>query len=124
MTTAATVREFVRNFVRLRKVAASSGEVIVRDWRGQAFVLRATGEAGPALGEQLRDLRGAVATGVRVKRLKGFERMPRLTSARIHADEADPYNELPITGPGGGQFLPGWSGNRRERTRRRSWAGL
>ena len=74
MTTATTAREFVRNFARLRKVAANGGEVIVRDRRGQVFVFRATSEAGPTLADQLRDLRGAVATGVRVKTLKGFGR--------------------------------------------------
>jgi len=74
MTTTTTAREFVRNFARLRKVAANGGEVIVRDRRGQAFVFRATGEAGPTLAEQLRDLRGTAATGVRVKSLKGFGR--------------------------------------------------
>ena len=74
MTTTTTAREFVRNFARLRKVAANGGEVIVRDRRGQAFVFRATGEAGPTLAEQLRDLRGTAVTGVRVKSLKGFGR--------------------------------------------------
>lgn len=74
MTTATTAREFVRNFARLRKVAANGGEVIVRDRNGQSFVFRATGEAGPTLAEQLSDLRGAVTTGVRVKTLKGFGR--------------------------------------------------
>ncbi len=74
MTTTTTAREFVRNFARLRKVAANGGEVIVRDRRGQAFVFRVTGEAGPTLDEQLQDLRGAVASGVRVKNLKGFGR--------------------------------------------------
>ena len=74
MTTTTTAREFVRYFARLRKVAANGGEVIVRDRRGQAFVFRATGKTGPTLGEQTHDLRGAVATGVRVKRLTGFGR--------------------------------------------------
>jgi hypothetical protein len=74
MTTATTAREFVRNFARLRRVAANGGEVIVRDGRGQAFVFRAMGDSGPTLDEQLRDLRAAVATGVRVKNLKGFGR--------------------------------------------------
>lgn len=74
MTTTTTAREFVRNFARLRKVAANGGEVIVRDRRGQAFVFRATRNAGPTLAEQLHDLRGAVATGVRIKSLKGFGR--------------------------------------------------
>lgn len=74
MTTATTARDFVRHFARLRKVAANGGEVIVRDRRGQAFVFRATGDPGRTLDEQLQDLRGAVATGVRVKSLKGFGR--------------------------------------------------
>ena len=74
MTTATTAREFVRNFARLRKVAANGGEVIVRDRRGQSFVFRATGETGPTLNEQLKDLRGALASGVRVKNLQGFGR--------------------------------------------------
>jgi hypothetical protein len=74
MKTATTAREFVRNFARLRKVAANGSEVIVRDRGGRAFVFRATDEAGPTLDEQLQDLRGAVATGVPVKSLKGFGR--------------------------------------------------
>ena len=74
MTMTTTTREFVRNFARLRKVAANGGEVIVRDRGGRAFVFRATGEAGPTLADQLPDLRGAMTTGVRVKSLKGFGR--------------------------------------------------
>ena len=74
MTTATTPREFVRNFARLRKVAANGGEIIVRDRRGRAFVFRATGEAGPTLATQLHDLKGALSTGVRVKSLKSFGR--------------------------------------------------
>jgi hypothetical protein len=74
MTTSTTAREFVRNFARLRKVAANGGEVIVRDRRGQAFVFRATGRAQSSLADQLSDLRGAVATSVKVKNLAGFGR--------------------------------------------------
>ncbi len=70
-----TTREFIRDFARIKKAAANGHEVIVRDRRGQAFVFRATGTgAGPSLGEQLADLRGALRTGTRVKRLAGFGR--------------------------------------------------
>ena len=68
-----TTREFIRDFARIKKAAANGHEVIVRDRQGQAFVFRATG-AGPSLGEQLSDLRGALRTGSRVKRLQGFGR--------------------------------------------------
>ena len=73
MATTTTTREFIRDFARIKKAAANGHEVIVRDRRGQAFVFRATG-AGPSLGEQLSDLRGALRTGSRVKRLQGFGR--------------------------------------------------
>jgi hypothetical protein len=72
MTTSTTAREFVRNFSRLRKVAANGGEVIVRDRSGQAFVFRATTEGGRTLADQLGDLQGMFYTGVKAKSLKGF----------------------------------------------------
>ncbi|MBI5771849.1 MAG: hypothetical protein HZA93_29020 [Verrucomicrobia bacterium] len=64
----------MRNFACLRKVAANGGEVIVRDRGGRAFIFRATDEHHATLAEQLHDLRGSLATGVRVKSLKGFGR--------------------------------------------------
>jgi len=73
MPTTTTTREFIRNFARLKKVAANGEEVIVRDRQGQSFVFQAKG-AGPSLGEQLQDLCGALNTGVPVKSLKGFGR--------------------------------------------------
>jgi hypothetical protein len=74
MTTTTTAREFVRDFARLRKIAANGGEIVVRDRSGRSYVFRATDDAGPSLAEQLSDLRGTMATGVRVKRLDGFGR--------------------------------------------------
>lgn len=74
MRTTTTARDFVRDFARLRKIAANGGEVVVRDRSGRSYVFRATDEAGPSLADQLSDLRGAMATGVRVKRLDGFGR--------------------------------------------------
>jgi len=74
MRTATTSREFVRNFARLRKLAANGGEILVRDRRGQVFVFRASDEVGPSLAAQLRDLKGALDTGVRLKSMKGFGR--------------------------------------------------
>jgi hypothetical protein len=73
MATITTTREFIRDFARIKKAAANGHEVIVRDRQGQAFVFQAK-VAGPSLGEQLADLRGAIRTGARVKRLKGFGR--------------------------------------------------
>lgn len=74
MTTATTAREFVRDFSRLRKVAANGGEIMVRDRQGRTYVFRAISGASPTLAEQLSDLRGAITTGVPVKTLKGFGR--------------------------------------------------
>ena len=74
MTTATTAREFVRDFSRLRKVAANGGEIMLRDRRGRTYVFRAISGTSPTLGEQLSDLRGAITTGVPVKTLKGFGR--------------------------------------------------
>lgn len=68
-----TTREFIRHFARLKRAAANGEDVVVRDRSGQAFVFRAKG-AGPSLGEQLSDLRGALRTGVPVKSLQGFGR--------------------------------------------------
>ncbi len=51
-----------------------SRRVAAGDQSGQAFVFRNAGDTGPTLDEQLRDIRGAVATEVRVKSLKGFGR--------------------------------------------------
>jgi hypothetical protein len=73
MSTATTTREFIRHFSRLKKAAANGEEVIVRDRSGRAFVFRMQ-QAGPSLGAQLADLRGALSTGNRVKRLEGFGR--------------------------------------------------
>ena len=73
MPTTITTREFIRHFARLKKAAANGHEVIVRDRQGRAFVFRAT-SAGPSLGDQLSDLRGALRTGNRVKSLRGFGR--------------------------------------------------
>ena len=73
MLTTTTTREFIRHFALLKKAAANGHEVIVRDRQGRAFVFRAT-SAGPSLGDQLSDLRGALRTGNRVKSLRGFGR--------------------------------------------------
>ncbi|MBL9190016.1 MAG: hypothetical protein JNK23_21230 [Opitutaceae bacterium] len=73
MATTTTTREFIRDFARIKKAASNGHEVIVRDRQGQAFVFRAK-NAGPSLGEQLADLRGAIRTGTRVKSLHGFGR--------------------------------------------------
>ena len=73
METTTTTREFIRHFARLKKAAANGENVIIRDRRGQAFVFHVKG-AGPSLGEQLSDLRGALQTGTRVKSLQGFGR--------------------------------------------------
>jgi hypothetical protein len=73
MTTTTTTRQFIRHFARVKKAAAGGAEVIVRDRKGPAFIFRAQGE-GPSLGEQLSDLRGALHSGVRVKRMQGFGR--------------------------------------------------
>lgn len=73
METTTTTREFIRHFARLKKIAANGEEVIVRDRQGLAYVFRAKG-AGPSLGEQLSDLRGALSTRKRVKSLQGFGR--------------------------------------------------
>lgn len=73
MTTTTTVREFVRNFSRLKKAAANGGEIIVNDREGRVYVFQAR-EAGPSLGRQLADLRGALHTGVAEKSLAGFGR--------------------------------------------------
>jgi hypothetical protein len=76
-----TTREFIRHFARLKKAAANGDEVIVRDRQGQAYVFRAKG-SGPSLGEQLADLRGALRTGTRVKRLHGFGHRRILLASR------------------------------------------
>lgn len=76
MGTSTTTREFIRNFSRLKKVAASGSEILVRDRKGTTFVFRAQAEA-PTLDEQLSDLRGAFQTGNPVKSLKGFGRNRR-----------------------------------------------
>ncbi len=68
-----TTREFIRHFARLKKAAANGDEVVVRDRQGQIFVFRAKA-AGPSLGEQLSDLKGALRTGKPVKSLQGFGR--------------------------------------------------
>jgi hypothetical protein len=68
-----TTREFIRQFPRLKRAAANGEEVIVRDGRGRMYVFRAK-DAGPSIGEQLADLRGALNTGTRVKSLEGFGR--------------------------------------------------
>jgi hypothetical protein len=73
MGTITTTRELIRDFARIKKAAANGHEVIVRDRQGQAFGFQAK-VAGPSLGEQLANLRGAIRTGARVKRLKGFGR--------------------------------------------------
>ena len=73
MATTTTVRDFVRNFSRLKRTAANGGEVLVQDRDGRMFVFRAR-EEGPSLGSQLTDLCGKHDTGVRVKSLKGFGR--------------------------------------------------
>lgn len=71
MTTTTTVREFVRNFSRLKRTVANGGEINVRDRDGRSYVFRAK-EVGPSLGQQLSDLCGKHDTGVRVKSLAGF----------------------------------------------------
>ena len=73
MATTTTTREFIRHFARIKKAAANGDEVVVRDRQGQMFVFRAK-QAGASLGEQLSDLRGALATGRAVKTLQGFGR--------------------------------------------------
>lgn len=73
MATTTTTREFIRHFARIKKAAANGDEVLVRDRQGQTFVFRAKA-AGPSLGEQLSDLRGALSTGRAVKTLQGFGR--------------------------------------------------
>ena len=73
MATTTSTREFIRDFSRLKKVAANGDEVIVRDRQGRAFVFTAQ-RVGPSLGEQLADLRGAIQTGRRVKSLQGLGR--------------------------------------------------
>lgn len=73
VTRITTTREFIRDFARLKKVAAQGGEVIVRDRQGRAFVFRA-GDPGPTLAEELDDLCGALETGVAKKNLSGFGR--------------------------------------------------
>lgn len=73
MATTTTTREFLRNFSRIKKAVANGDEVLVRDRQGQTFVFRAKG-AGPSLGEQLADLRGALRSGRPVKTLDGFGR--------------------------------------------------
>lgn len=73
MSTITNVREFVRNFSRLKRTAANGGEVIVRDREGRAYVFRAM-DTGPSLGSQLSDLCGKHPTGVRVKSLAGYGR--------------------------------------------------
>lgn len=70
---ATTTREFIRNFARLKKVAANGGEVIVRDRQGRTFVFRA-GDPGPTLADELSDLCGALETGIKKKSLSGFGR--------------------------------------------------
>ncbi len=72
-TSTATTREFIRNFARLKKVAANGGEIIVRDRRGRAFVFRAK-DRGPSLADQLSDLCGVLKTGQPRKSLDGFGR--------------------------------------------------
>jgi hypothetical protein len=71
MTT--TLREFQRDFARMRRMAAAGQTVTVRAGDGQEFVFKATGKQ-PTLGEQFAHLRGSLRTGVRVKSLKGFGR--------------------------------------------------
>lgn len=73
MTTITNTRDFVRNFSRLKRTAANGGEVIVHDREGRTFSFRAK-DAGPSLGTQLADLRGALKSGIPVKSLKGFGR--------------------------------------------------
>jgi hypothetical protein len=73
METITTSREFIRNFARLKKVAANGTEIIVRDRKGKSFVFHAKG-AGPSLASQLADLQGALHTGTPVKNLRGFGR--------------------------------------------------
>ena len=73
MATTTTVREFVRNFSRLKRTAANGGEINVRDRDGRSYVFRAQ-DAGPSLGSQLSDLCGKHNTGIRVKSLAGFGR--------------------------------------------------
>ena len=46
MAKTTTTREFLRDFARLKKVAANGHEVVVRDRQGQVFVFRAN-RAGP-----------------------------------------------------------------------------
>jgi hypothetical protein len=73
MPTTTTVREFVRNFSRLKRTVANGGEVLVHDREGRTYVFRAQ-ETGPSMGAQLSHLCGKLNTGVRVKSLKGFGR--------------------------------------------------
>jgi hypothetical protein len=73
MTTTTTSREFIRNFARLKKVAANGSEIIVRDRKGGTFVFRAKGPAS-SLGEQLADMQGALGSGIPIKSLRGFGR--------------------------------------------------
>ena len=73
MSTTTTVREFVRNFSRLKRTAANGGEVLVHDREGRMYVFRAQ-ESGPSLGSQLADLCGKHNSGVRVKSLAGYGR--------------------------------------------------
>ena len=69
MTT--TLREFHRNFARMRRMAAGGQTVTVRAANGQAYEFKAVGKP-MTLGEQFAHLRGALSTGVPVKCLKGF----------------------------------------------------
>lgn len=76
MATIITVRDFVRNFARLRRTAANGGEVLIRDRDGRTYVFRAE-DQGASLGDQLEDLRGRFRTGVKRKSLEGFGRNRR-----------------------------------------------
>jgi hypothetical protein len=71
MESIVTVREFLRNFARLKRAAAKGNEIVVRDLTGNSFVFRAKGPSS-SLAEQLSDLQGAFNTGVSIKSLEGF----------------------------------------------------
>jgi hypothetical protein len=68
-----TSREFIRNFAHHKRVAANGTDIVVQDRGGRVFVFQARLK-GPALGQQLTDLRGSSASGRAVKSLRGFGR--------------------------------------------------
>lgn len=71
MTT--TLREFQRNFARMRRAAAGGQTVTVRASNGQAFVFKAA-DAPVSVGEQVAHLAGSMNTGRRVKSMAGYGR--------------------------------------------------